>query len=205
MNIRSCAIGAALSVMTGLAAHAGTVVFSPGVLNGDPNYQAGIPVNLGMVFTANANVNATALGFYAGANVTAGEALGLYDSGGNLLASTFVTLSDPIVGGYYFANIAPVALTSGASYTVVAQTGNNPWEFGTLGATPPQITFNYDSYFYGSTLHYTTNTGGSGPAYFGPNLQIGVPEPAAWALMLIGVAGVGGAMRSTRRKTAVAV
>jgi len=31
-----------------------------------------------------------------------------------------------------------------------------------------------------------------------------VPEPASWALMLIGVAGVGGAMRASRRRSTVA-
>ena len=31
------------------------------------------------------------------------------------------------------------------------------------------------------------------------------PEPAAWALMLIGIAGIGGALRSARRKHASAL
>jgi hypothetical protein len=32
-----------------------------------------------------------------------------------------------------------------------------------------------------------------------------VPEPAAWAMMLVGFGGVGGALRMARRKTAGAV
>lgn len=204
MVVRSIISGAVLAGVLALPAIAGTPAFIPGTLNGDPNYQAGIPVNLGMVFTANSNLDATALGIYAGANLTGPEQVGLYDSGGNLLASSTVNITGPITSGYYYASITPVALTTGSTYTVVSQVNDNPWEYGTV-TTPASIAFKYDDYFYSNTLQFTTNTGGSGPAYFGPNLQVvGVPEPAGWALMLVGLGLLGATIRTARRYNAAA-
>ena len=199
MVVRSLFSGVALAGVLALPALAGTAAFIPGTLNGDPNYQAGTPVNLGNVFTANSNLDATALGIYAGANLTGPEQVGLYDSVGNLLASTTVNITGPVTNGYYYNSITPVMLTAGDTYTVVSQVNNNPWEFGTV-TTPSFLTFLRDAYLYSATLQFTTNTGGSGPAYFGPNVQVGaVPEPAGWALMLVGIGLLGACVRTARR------
>jgi len=37
------------------------------------------------------------------------------------------------------------------------------------------------------------------------NSVAGVPEPAAWSMMLVGFAGLGGALRASRRKPAIAI
>jgi len=73
-----------------------------------------------------------------------------------------------------------------------------------------------------ATTHYSfTNIGLTGPStlsftFFNPpayytldNVSVtsavaGVPEPASWALMLTGFLGLGGALRSARRRVAVA-
>ena len=199
MVVRSLVSGAVLAGLLSLPALAGTAAFVPGTLNGDPNYQAGTPVNLGMVFSPTSNLDVTALGIYAGANLTGPEQVGLYDSGGNLLTSTTVNISGPITNGYYYTNITPIMLTAGDTYTVASQVNNNPWEYGTV-TTPAFITFLHNSYLYSSVLQYPTNTNGSGPAYFGPNVQVtGVPEAADWTLMLVGIGLLGACVRTARR------
>ena len=72
-----------------------------------------------------------------------------------------------------------MTLTAGHTYTVDAFVGPNPWGYGPAPTQVPQVTFLYDSYLYSSALAFPTSTGGSGPAYYGPNFQIGgaVPEP----------------------------
>jgi hypothetical protein len=204
MKIKALLLGAVLASLSTVGAHAGTPVFSPATTFGPADYQAGLPVNLGMVFTVNSNTEATALGFYDIPDLTDSEDVGLYDSSGDLLASVTVSRFSPLTGGYHFLPIAPVALIAGDTYTVDAQVNDNPWQYGTLAPTPPQITFDNNSYLYSSSLAFPTNTGGSGPAYFGPNLIIGAPEPTSWALMLMGFGALGATMRIARRKSAVA-
>lgn len=67
---------------------------SPGGLVTDVN--ANVPVNLGLVFTANSTFSADALGIFNQTFLTSSEQVGLYDSTGNLLASATVALSDPL-------------------------------------------------------------------------------------------------------------
>ena len=74
-------------------------------------YGPNSPVNPGLVFTANSSFSVSALGIYDGSYLTGPETVGLYDSVGNLLTSTTVTLADPVVGGDLFQAITPVALT----------------------------------------------------------------------------------------------
>lgn len=178
-------------------ATADSVGFTPNVIGSPPDYQAGIPVNLGMVFTANANFSVNALGFYYEPGLTGPETVGLYNSSGILLASVVVSDSGTPVDGYLWASLAaPLSLTKGQTYTVVAYTGDNPWAFGTVTSNP-LVTFDYDDYCYspgtgystcsGSGLEFPSTTGGSGPAYFGANFAI--PEPSVVALLTLGLLG----------------
>jgi len=60
--------------------------------------------------------------------------------------------------------------------------------------------------FYNFELAYGECCGGPATVLFDVNGgPAGVPEPATWAMMLIGFGGLGVAMRSKRRKLAVAV
>ncbi len=177
----------AFALFGGPESKADTLGFtSPGGLT--TNLGAGNPVNLGLVFTANTTFTIDALGIYDQSSLTGPEQVGLYDSSGNLLVSTTVTLSDSLVNGYLFQSIAPVALSAGATYTIVANTGNNPWAYGPV-QTSPDITFKYNDYFYGSSLAFPTTTGGWGPAYYGANFEIeSVPEPGSLGpLMAVGL------------------
>ena len=40
--------------------------------------------------------------------------------------------------------------------------------------------------------------------YFAPTADVGVPEPAAWAMMLVGFGGLGAVLRRRRAMTATA-
>ncbi len=199
---RSLALGVGLAVtLSAPALAADTIAFVPtGGLSVD--HDAGNPVNLGNVFTATAAGRVTSLGFYTPTNlVGGGETVGLFDSTGTLLASTFVTVAANTPGQYFFQSIAPVLLTAGQQYTVVNFVGQNAWAFGSVTST--DVNFDYNSYTYGSSLAFTTSTGGSGPAYLGPNLTIGaVPEPATWAMMLTGFGLIGVARRRRQQVAA---
>lgn len=193
------ATAAALTFAT--AAQAGVVFTPSGGLVTD--HDQGNPVNLGNVFTPTANGKATSLGFYTPTNlIGGGETVALYDSTGALLTSVFVSVPTNTPGQYFFASIAPVLLTAGQQYTVVNFVGQNAWAYGP--ANTSGATFNYNAYSYGPALAYTTNSGGSGPAYFGPNLIIdAVPETATWTMMLAGVGIVGLALRRRRQQPRV--
>jgi uncharacterized protein DUF4082 len=178
------------------------------VLTSPINYQAGKPVVLGNVFTANTNFSVDALGFYYNPNLltmTQSEEVGLFDNSGNLLASITVLLSDPVVGSYLFHSIAPVSIVAGNQYTVAAQVGDNPWAYGPPKGPPPtapEITFNNDSFLYVPTLTFPTQTGGSGPAYYGPNFEI-APEPGFYGVLAFGLAGLGYAVFRRRSQRIV--
>lgn len=88
-------------------------------------------------------------------------------------------------------------------------------QIGTVSGDAYNLTFwlsdngPYSTFSALSTNGNTTGTGGNGVnlvVYGGNGIPVrndGVPEPAAWALMLLGFGGIGAAMRS-RRKVAFA-
>jgi hypothetical protein len=96
--------------------------------------------------------------------VTAGGiAVGLYTSGGTLLASTYVQSNDTLVDFYRFSSINPVLLTAGMSYLVVAVSGSDLYNFSTTSGNltvDPRITWN--GYQYASSTTLTTAVQGSG-------------------------------------------
>ena len=149
------------------------------------------PVNLGMVFTPNANITVNALGFFDGPGVTAGESVGIYDASGNLLAQTTVSLSDTLTDSYLWHSITPIVLDSGLQYTVDAFTGNNPWAWNSVPIVNPLINYTGQTYDYttaGLTFPQSTS-GHAADAYYGPSFSIvsrtaSVPDGGLTALLL---------------------
>jgi hypothetical protein len=170
-----------------LPAFGSSVFSSPGGLS--PG--SGAPVNLGMVFTANSTLFVDALGFYKMDGI--GDAtLAIYDGSGDLLTSAEVTLSDPLVNGYFQRSISPITLISGSQYTVTEFSSNGIWSFGGEPITTPEITYNYHDYLYASALAFPTISGdAAGGGYYGPNFWIAdataTPEPGTVILLMPGL------------------
>lgn len=131
------------------------------------------------------------------------HAIGLWDSGGTLLASAVVPAGTggTLVSGFRYVPIAPVLLGPG-NYRVgaVFTSGADPNIFpgGATGfATISGINFVTSRFVDGAVLTFPTASGGDDPSYFGPNVNLTeVPEPLT--LMLVG-SGLATALVRRRR------
>jgi opacity protein-like surface antigen len=88
------------------------------------------------------------------------------------------------------------------AWTPVYDTPTNPLEVNFI-APAGTVLVKGDDYFV--NVIFTTGALSGANAGFSAVYSANVPEPAAWAMMLLGIAGVGGAMRSARRKQGAAV
>jgi hypothetical protein len=202
--VLSLALFGILGVAT---ASAGTLAITVPGSGLTTDWGIGSPVNLGTVFTANANFSVDSLGFYYGnqASVTSSEEVGLYDGSGNLLASAWVSPAGPQTDGFVFQSIAPVALTAGQTYTVDAFVGLNGWAWGPVPATDPRVTWDNSTYVYTGALTFpTASYFGTTESYYGANFTMTgsavVPEPGSFALLGGGLLVLGGALKRGRRK-----
>ena len=145
----------------------GNIAFTP---PGGLSPGSGAPVNLGMVFTTNSTVIVNALGLYNMDGVD-DATLAIYDSSGDLLTSTAVTLADSLVDGFFYKSISPITLLAGSQFTVTEFSANGLWSFGEEPTTTAEITYNYHDYVYASELAFPTISGdAAGNAYYGPKL-----------------------------------
>jgi choice-of-anchor C domain-containing protein len=118
---------------------------------------------------------------------------------GNAYKVTFDLASNPDLQG---ARDLLVSINGGTpiTFTHPGSTGHDAAGMNWTGQS-----FTFLATGANTTLTFTTN--GTAQTYFGPALDnvavTGVPEPAAWAMLLGGFALVGGSMR--RRRTATAV
>jgi hypothetical protein len=168
--------------------------------------------SLGWSFTTNQSFNVVALDAFdpTGLHGTVGQ-VRLYDSIGNVLASALVTASDPIVGGptpFYSHAITPVSLAANSTYYIVEDMSftTQLW-FSVSGLTTDSaITYAGAVDAAGQGNNPVTDLNGQiyAPSYFGPNFDIDVPEPATWAMFLMGLGGIGFMMRRSRSNGAVA-
>ena len=163
---------------------------------------------VGMDFTVNSAVTIDSLGAFT--NLATSVPVAIYTSAGTLVATTMIAAGTPTSYGYVFGAIAPVTLLPGV-YQIAAYYGNssnvdyNPYEL--YIGPKPTIVFNTDggklSFFPGnpdaSPDFYMTNAGGiefatiqdtSSLNGYGAGTFTAIPEPATWAMMALGLAGL---------------
>ena len=189
------------------------------VLTSPGSEYSGAQFTLGFEFSVSSGQMLTALGAYdSGADGLAGAAdVGLWDTSGNLLASAVVPAGTggTLDGLFRFTSIAPFALVGGTHYVVGAfEPSDNASSLGTgqggTGSINPLVTIYEDRFSnFNSAFSYAdTSDGNLGGAWLGGNFELGggsVPEPASWALMLIGFGGLGAALRRRRATVGPAV
>ena len=136
--------------------------------------------------------------------------MGIFDSDGNLLASTTVMPSDTLINGFRYRNLlTPLTLTSGVDYRIAAVMGDKTYAYNSPFPPPgwsvhPSIewAFPAESSVVDGTLQFPDNEHSERWGYFGPNFLIRdanpVPEPG-W-LQLPALLALGGLSWWRRRK-----
>jgi hypothetical protein len=205
VKLREFVLAAALSLAAASAAQAGG---TPGV---DFTAPGDGPIDnccwtLGYEFQANQSTDVVALATWNSWSSTAPAEVGLWDASGNLLASASVSSTSPTTGtaGWSYTDITPVALTPGATYTVGSFGTSANYTYDPSGFTvDPRITY-VDNAFSSTDAFARPDQAEAGfTGWLGGNVLLGgVPEPATWAMLILGVAMIGFAARC--RETPIA-
>ncbi len=150
---------------------------------------------VGFRFTSDVDQYVTDLGVMCATDgiIDSAHMVGLWDAGGNLLASVRVDGTGNIVNGWYYEAITPVALAAGERYTLGAEynSGDGDGYFSGPSLTLFQIS---------NTVAVYPAVGGLGFVYpefesagnqgrIGPNMILG-PIPAPSSLALLGLGGL---------------
>lgn len=131
----------------------------------------------------------------------------LYDGNGTVLASATVTTTDPVEGTpiqFYTQAITPVSLAANTTYYIAQDFAAGTTKVLDLAVgvtTDFSITYVKTVTSIGLGLNPTSDNqygGAYNPAFFGPNFDIAVPEPASLTIFGIGAAVLG----LTRRRRA---
>lgn len=162
------------------------------------------PFTLGYAFTLSDATTVNALGYWAGGNLTS-HRVAIWDMSGAMLTSGTVTAADTLLGNYRYDSIAPLLLGAG-SYVIGGEffSGSFPTD---LSGVANAATYGWTEDRYagaGFTFPTSTSAGGYGQqgiamVNFSIAQDSAVPEPATWAMMLIGFGGVGVSLRRRKR------
>ena len=162
------------------------------------------PFTLGYSFTLSDATTVNALGYWVGDNLTS-HRVAIWDMSGNMLTSGTVTAADTLLGNYRYDSIAPLLLGAG-SYVIGGEFfgGNFPTN---LTGVNNASTYGWTQDRYagvGFTFPTSTSSGGYGQqgiamVNFSVLQTAAVPEPATWAMMLIGFGGIGVSLRRRKR------
>ena len=176
---------------------------------------SGSPYTLGFEFSVSSAQSVSALGVYdnLGNGLTAPAQIGIWSTGGTLLTSTTIVAGGGTLNGLFrYASITPFALTAGTHYIVGAYTTDLASSLGTgqsgTGNVNPLVTVYTDRYVNSSSFSFPSTTNSfAGGAWLGANFDFGaaaaVPEPATWAMMLLGFGAIGVALRRPRQQATV--
>ncbi|HEX7944459.1 MAG TPA: PEPxxWA-CTERM sorting domain-containing protein, partial [Phenylobacterium sp.] len=175
---------------------------------------------VGWTFTANANLNVTKLGWFVlDPTLDSFHQIGVWNASGALLGSASVLPPGPGSSDgfrYVTTPFTPFRLDAGQSYFIGGRDLLNDGDSYITGLnflqTDPAISF----------LGSARSAAGSGFAFpnivvagargrFGPNFQFdvipdrpAVPEPATWAMMILGFGAAGTVLRRRRQEPAAA-
>jgi len=205
-------VAIAVAITSGISlCHAGTIGFS---FSGIGSTQAGQTATYGFRFTPVVDLSVDSLGYLdVDANGLAdGHRVGIWNSGGTLLASTTVTtanstLSGAVVNGaqFRFTPITPLALAAGEVYTIGAAVEGSPdaWFAAVTHISNAPSLLTVSSVGYYSTGGFDRPASTIANTYAIVNLTVSeagaeVPEPTSAALVGAGVA-VLVALRRKRR------
>jgi len=174
------------------------------------------PFMLGWNFSVNEDVTLQQLGFYDrfGDGLSDAHAIGLWSAGGALLRNVtiFDGTGDPSNGelaasNFRYRDVTPLLLTAGSTYFLGATyaSGRDAFDFVTPAATSSisQITV-IGGVQQSGGFAFPGRPIANGTMVVGPNFRIAgdavapVPEPAAWALMILGFGGAGMVLRRRR-------
>jgi hypothetical protein len=187
-------IALAALTLASVAAHATTdaVTYTPGSEFTNGTW------SLGWAFTVgSSNIDVTALGTFSdpGNPIQESHDVGIFTTGGTLLAMTTVNPSLYVQDGYFADEIlgSPLALSAGQTYVIAAETGSENYSYGGSLTNSADVSWDYDLYTYSSSLVMPTTSDGAGASYFGPNFQYyttattSTPSPAAVIPFAVGL------------------
>ena len=201
-----------LAVASMLAATPATAATAIEGFNGGSSFTGfSTDETVGFKFKANGTLKVLRVGWYnASGTVNASHQIGIWDAAGTLLGSATVTPGATGTSLFRYTDITQFFLTSGQDYFIGGRDligdGDSYVTSVSNLVTNPNVSFlgsavsaNGSGFAFPDRIN-TITTGGR----FGPNFEFsvaGVPEPATWAMLILGFGVIGGAMRSARRQT----
>jgi hypothetical protein len=188
-----------------LPVYADTIATDPSENGGAVFFTTGVMI--GWTFEANTDVMVTRIGYFDvnGDGLAESHEVGIWDLGGALMGSVFVSTTDPLTDGFRYALSPAISLIAGHSYVIGGfESGGNDaiWLSGlSQFAMAPELSYGEQKTMYAASFSRpdttaTTFIGGN----FGPNFEFStVPVPEPTVPFLIGLATLRFAVRRRRR------